>query len=65
MGTAETRNHLQVVARIEDYYRGFAAEPVRQITKDDYQKALAELATAAASILALTEILTRIGPPVG
>lgn len=52
-----------MVARIEDYYRGFISEPVMQITRDDYQQVIAELAKAAASILAVTELLVRIAPP--
>jgi hypothetical protein len=60
----EAKNHLQVVARIEDYYQGFIAEPLR-FTSADYQKVLADLARAAGSILAVTEILARLAPPGG
>lgn len=68
MGSAETNNNrLQVVARIEDYrgFRGFAIEPPSMFTASDYQKMLAELAAAASSILAVTEMLARLGPPAG
>lgn len=61
MGMAETDNHPSVVTRLDDYRP--RPEPPHSLTMTDYQKMLAELAAAASSILAVTEILARIGPP--
>lgn len=63
MASAEpNNNHLQLVARIEDY-RGFVAEAPRVLSAADYQKIMAELALVASTLLAITEMLSRIGPP--
>lgn len=63
MGMTETDNHTSVVARLDDYRPRL--DPPGKLTIADYQKALAELAAAASSILAVTEILVRLGPPSG
>ncbi len=60
MGMAEAEN-TNVVARLDDYRP--RPEPPGKFTLAEYQKALAELSAAASSILAVTEILARIGPP--